>query len=91
MFKKPFKVSHSNWLSNKDKKNLSRDLKKQFDSSVIELIMKTYERFSIEKFAGVKMLIYKTDAYPAFIDYTGKGEYFPTRNFNRTINSLRDC
>lgn len=37
------------------------------------------------------MLIYKTDKYPAFVDYYGQGEYIPTRIKEINKISLCDC
>jgi hypothetical protein len=41
--------------------------------------MKAYQSIQVEKFYGTKTLLYKTEKYPALVDSTGKGDYFPTR------------
>jgi hypothetical protein len=49
---------------------------------VIDLFIKTYDKLQMEKIAGIKMLIYKTEAYPAFVDHQGKNEYIPSRTIS---------
>lgn len=41
--------------------------------------MKVHSKVLIEKIAGIKMLIYKTETYPAFVDISGKNEFIPSR------------
>jgi hypothetical protein len=81
MFKKPFKISAHNSLSGKDKKKLAADLKKFLDpDSVAALIENNDTDVVINKISGSKMVLYSIDNVPYFVDATGKGVYFPTRN-----------
>jgi hypothetical protein len=43
----------------------------------------------LEKLKGSKQLLYTTDDYPAFVDATGKGLYFPTGTAIAISVSLR--
>ena len=61
MFKKPFKVSNSHALSNKDKKNLKQQLEKlDYDEEIIKFLLTDVDESSlmIDKLAGSKQIIY---------------------------------
>ena len=78
MFKKPLKVSTRNILGGKDKKSLKKELSVLFNSKSVEHFLETNEKINCEKMQGSKIVVYSTDTYPAIVDSTGKGAYFPT-------------
>ena len=81
MFKKPLKVSNHNLLGGKDKKSLKKELCTSFHAKSIEHFFDVNEKIYCDKMQGSKVVVYSTDTYPAFVDSTGKGAYFPTRTF----------
>ena len=81
MFKKPLKVSTHNLLGGKDKKSLKKELCTSFHAKSIEHFFDANEKIYCDKMQGSKVVVYSTDTYPAFVDSTGKGAYFPTRTF----------
>jgi len=78
MFKKPLKVSTHNILGGKDKKSLKKELSVLFQAKSLEHFFDSNEKIYCDKMQGSKVVIYSTDAFPAIIDSTGKGAYFPT-------------
>ena len=70
MFKKPFKVSNSHPLSNKDKKNLNTQLTKlDFNEACVTHLLKddNYDeeaKLMIDKLTGSKTIIYQRDGTP---------------------------
>ena len=78
MFKKALKVSSHNVLAGKDKKSLKKELSTVYDPDSIENFFETNDKLYCDKLQGSKILIYSTEKYPAIIDSTGKGAYFPT-------------
>lgn len=85
MFKKPLKVSSHNVLAGKDKKSLKKELLAHFHPESVERFLEKNEKILCDKLQGSKMLIYSTETYPALIDSTGKGTYFPSRNEKNKI------
>lgn len=81
MFKKPLKVSTHNLLGGKDKKTLKKDLCKLFHQKSIEHFFENNEKVYCDKMQGSKIVVYSTDNFPAFVDSTGKGAFFPTCNY----------
>lgn len=89
MFKKgAFKVASDNLLSGKDKKKLKSDLAKSYHLPSVEHFFDKTENLWCQKLSGSKILIYKTDSFPALVDPTGKGDYFPTRKHPTLIIDL---
>lgn len=81
MFKKKFKISSNNILSGKDKKKIVKDLSKICTGECVEHFFEKNEKIFQNKLQGSKIVIYSIEEYPAFIDATSKGDYFPTRIF----------
>lgn len=79
MFKKPLKISTHNILGGKDKKTLKKEMSVLFHAKSIEHFFDTNEKIYCDKIQGSKIVLYSTDNFPAFVDSTGKGAYFPTR------------
>ena len=61
MFKKPFKVSTSNQLSNKDKKSLKEELKKFFDINTLDKLFEQNPNIQQVKLQSSKMVVYSTE------------------------------
>lgn len=83
MFKKPLKVSSHNVLAGKDKKSLKKELLALFHPESVDKFLEKNEKILCDKIQGSKMLIFSTETYPALIDSTGKGTYFPSRKENQ--------
>lgn len=82
MFKKPLKVSNQSLLGGKDKKTLKKDLSVHFHVKSIEHFFDSNEKIYCNKMQGSKIVLYSTETFPAIVDSTGKGTYFPTRKIN---------
>ena len=82
MFKKKFKVGSHSLLSGKDKKQLKKDLEKQFDPKSVEHFFTNFSEIYCDKVnaSGSKMLVYGVGETPYFVDSTGKADLFPTCN-----------
>ena len=78
MFKKGIKIGGQNQLSGKDKKGMKAKMGALFGGDAVEAIFGRFDKITCSKVSGGKMLIYTSEAYPLFVDGTGKGDYFPT-------------